>query len=150
MEQGDKAADWNAITLKTSQRGHVLGTMQGWHHTKGWQERHSWFGRCQAYTVSRVERFAIYEKLVLAITSKLSRIPTELIEPKNSLDSKLKIKPIYFIWNLNVLETIGNACFRKPQNGQPWLQAILKCCIQFTRPIQWSKRQKTWRIRRQS
>ena len=51
--------------------------------------------------------YAIFEKLVFAITSRMLRILTEHIERKNSLDSKVQIESICSVRTLNILEVIA-------------------------------------------
>ena len=63
---------------------------------------------------------SFFEKLVFAITSKVSRILTEHIEPKDGSDSKLKIESIIPLEILNSLNVIVKTeFFQKPQNAQP-------------------------------
>ena len=61
----------------------------------------------------RVEQFAIFDKLVFAITSRILRILMEHIEMKNSLDSKLQIDSICSIGILSTLVVIAETSFSK-------------------------------------
>ena len=61
---------------------------------------------------------SFFEKLVFAITSKVSRFLTEHIKPKDSSGDKLQIQSIWSIGVFSILEVI--AVFRKSQNDQPW------------------------------
>ena len=69
----------------------------------------------------RVEHFAIFEELIFAITSRILRILTEHIEPKDSLDSKLQIESICSVTILNVLEVIVKTSFPESHKAQSWL-----------------------------
>ena len=69
-------------------------------------KRTRFLGRHFDHTKDQVAHFAIFEKLVFAIALKISRIPTENIEPKDSLCSKLQIKSICSIGILSILEVI--------------------------------------------
>ena len=65
-------------------------------------------------TKARVAHFVIFSKTrFFAITSRLLRIPTEHIEIKNSLDSKLQTFSIYSIRIRNILEVIARTRFFK-------------------------------------
>ena len=57
--------------------------------------------------------FRFWKKLILSITSKLLRFPTEHIQIKNSLEPKLQIYSICSIRILNILEVIGKNDFPK-------------------------------------
>ena len=55
----------------------------------------------------RVEHFAIFEKLVFVITSRMLRILTEHIEKVCSLESKLFLISICSVRIFNILEVIA-------------------------------------------
>ena len=59
------------------------------------------------WTGSRVEHFAIFEKLVFVITFKNLKFLMEHIEPKGSSDSKLQIESICYVG------------IRRSKNAQP-------------------------------
>ena len=61
----------------------------------------------------RVAHFAIFEKLVFVITSRILRILIEHTEVKNSLDSKLQNFTICTIRILNILEVIAKLSLSK-------------------------------------
>ena len=63
--------------------------------------------------LSRVAHFAVFEKLVFGITSRILRIPMEHIETKDSPDSKLQIESICSVGILDILEDIVNTSFSK-------------------------------------
>ena len=71
-----------------------------------------------------VALFAIFEFFFFfAITSRISRIPTEDIELKDSLDSELQFESMSSTGILSFLEVITEpSFFRKSQNVQPWSQ----------------------------
>ena len=61
----------------------------------------------------RVAHLEIFEKLVFVITYKISRIPTEDLERKDSSDYKLPIESISSIRILSILEVITKTIFSK-------------------------------------
>ena len=68
-----------------------------------------------------VEHFAIYEKLVFAITSGVLRISIQHIEIKNSIDSKLQTFFIHSVRNSNFEFSISKKLSRKISKNRKML-----------------------------